>query len=61
MVAQVRAPLYEEKVVDYVLELVQVAKQTVSRDELFADEDPPPPPPKKAKKAKKAKADDAEG
>ncbi len=56
MVAQVRAPLYEEKVVDYVLELVKITNQDVSRDELFADEDAPAPKPKKAKKAKAAKA-----
>ncbi len=56
MVAQVRAPLYEEKVVDYVLELVKVTNQEVSREELFADEDPPAPPAKKTKKAKAAKS-----
>jgi trigger factor len=58
MVAQVRAPLYEEKVVDYVLELVKVTKQDVSREELFAEEDVPPPQPKKTKKPKAAKAED---
>lgn len=39
LVAQVRAPLYEEKVVDYVLELAPVTTKTVTREELFADED----------------------
>lgn len=58
MVAQVRAPLYEEKVVDYVLELVKVTNQDVSRNELFAEEDAPAPQPKKAKKAKASKAED---
>jgi len=58
MVAQVRAPLYEEKVVDYVLELVKVTNQTVSRDELFADEEPPAPAPKRAKTAKAAQTED---
>ena len=38
LVAQVRAPLYEEKVVDYVLELVNVTNETVSKDVLFADD-----------------------
>jgi trigger factor len=63
MVAQVRAPLYEDKVVDYVLELVNVTNQDVSRDDLFADDDsevaatPKEAAPKKAKKAK-AKAEE---
>lgn len=39
LLAQVRAPLYEEKVVDYVLELAPVTTKTVTREELFADED----------------------
>jgi trigger factor len=42
LMAQIRAPLYEEKVVDYVLELADVTNQTVSRDELFAEEDDAP-------------------
>lgn len=41
LVAQVRAPLYEEKVVDYVLELIDVKNEPVSRDELFADDEAP--------------------
>jgi trigger factor len=41
LVAQARAPLYEEKVVDYVLELVDVKNETVSRDELFAEDEAP--------------------
>lgn len=59
MVAQVRAPLYEEKVVDYIMELVKVTNETVDRDTLFAEEEPPAP--KSAKKAKKAKAEKIEG
>jgi trigger factor len=54
MVASVRAPLYEEKVVDYVLELIKVTNETVSREDLFKDEDVPAPKPKKAKKTKAA-------
>jgi trigger factor len=39
-VAEIRAPLLEEKVVDYLLELMQVVDKTVSREELMAvDED----------------------
>jgi trigger factor len=57
LVAQVRAPLYEEKVVDYVLELVNVTNDTVTREALFADDEEvqPAPKPKKSKKAKAAK------
>lgn len=39
MVANVRAPLYEEKVVDYVMELVTVTNESVDRETLFADDD----------------------
>jgi trigger factor len=57
LVAQVRAPLYEEKVVDYMMELISVTNQSVSREELFAEDDPPVAAPKKAKKSKAAKAE----
>jgi trigger factor len=62
LVASIRAPMYEEKVVDYVMELIKVANQTVTREELFADDDPPKPSPKAeaAKKSKKTKAEKAE-
>lgn len=39
--AQLRAPVYEEKVVDFILELARVTPKTVTREELMAD-DPPP-------------------
>jgi trigger factor len=39
--AEVRAPLFEEKVVDYVSELATVTDKEVSREELFADPDAP--------------------
>lgn len=57
LVAQVRAPLYEEKVVDYVLELVNVSNEPVSREQLFAEDEEvkPAPKPKKSKKAKAGK------
>lgn len=35
--AQIRAPLFEEKVVDYILELAKVKDKTVSKDELMKD------------------------
>ena len=34
-----RAPIFEEKVVDYILELAEVTDKTVSKEELLADED----------------------
>jgi len=39
--AELRAPIFEDKVVDFAIELVKVADKTVSRDELLKeDEDP---------------------
>jgi trigger factor len=39
--AQLRAPLYEDKVVDYIVELANVTEKKVTREELFKpDEDP---------------------
>lgn len=38
-VAALRAPIFEEKVVDYILELVKVTDKPVSKDELMAGED----------------------
>jgi len=40
LLTQLRAPIYEEKVVDFILELAKVKTDTVTREELFA-EDPP--------------------
>jgi trigger factor len=37
--ASLRAPLYEEKVVDFLLELVKTTEKTVSREDLYRDED----------------------
>jgi trigger factor len=37
--ASMRAPIYEEKVVDFLLELAQVTERKVSREELFKDDD----------------------
>ena len=39
MMAQLRAPLYEEKVVDYILEKAKVTDKTVTREELEADDE----------------------
>jgi trigger factor len=35
----VRAPLFEDKVVDFLLELADVADKQVSREELFKEEE----------------------
>ncbi|MBB5046389.1 trigger factor [Rhodopseudomonas rhenobacensis] len=37
--AQIRAPIYEDKVVDFILELANVTEKTVSREELYKDDD----------------------
>jgi trigger factor len=37
--AEIRAPLFEEKVVDQILSQVKVDEETVSKDVLFSDED----------------------
>jgi trigger factor len=37
--AQLRAPIFEDKVVDFILELATVTDKKVSRDELFRDDD----------------------
>ncbi|MDP2802889.1 MAG: trigger factor [Phreatobacter sp.] len=37
--ASLRAPIFEEKVVDYILELADVTEKPVSKDELFKDND----------------------
>jgi trigger factor len=39
--AQIRAPLYEEKVVDFILELAKVTNIEVSKEDLFADDEAP--------------------
>lgn len=39
LLAQVRAPIFEEKTVDYVLELAKVTTKTVDRETLFADDE----------------------
>jgi trigger factor len=38
-VAGVRAPIFEEKVIDYILELAKVTDKAVSREELLREED----------------------
>jgi len=55
--AQLRAPLYEDKVVDFLFDKAEVTEKTVTKDELQAAieaEDAAPAPAKGAKKAKAA-------
>ncbi|MGI8839825.1 MAG: trigger factor [Caulobacteraceae bacterium] len=54
--AQMRAPLYEEKVVDLILARAQVTDKPVSKEELLKEDEPPPAVAKPATKAKPAKA-----
>jgi trigger factor len=39
MLAEIRAPIFEDKVVDYILELAKVTEKKVSPEELYADPD----------------------
>lgn len=62
--ANVRAPLFEEKVVDHLLGQISVEDKKVSRDELMADDEDEAKPAKEKKAAKpkaQAKKADAEG
>lgn len=38
-VASVRAPIYEDKVIDYILELAKVTERKVTREELYKDDE----------------------
>ena len=38
-IASLRAPIYEEKVVDFLLELAKVTDKKVSREELYKEDD----------------------
>lgn len=61
--ASLRAPLFEEKVVDHLLSEVAVTDKTVSKDELMAEDEGEDKPAKKtpAKKKAAAKAEAGEG
>ncbi|HEV7339218.1 MAG TPA: trigger factor [Bosea sp. (in: a-proteobacteria)] len=59
--AEIRAPIFEEKVVDHLLGQVKVEDKSVSREELYADDEAEgeeKAKPAKAKKAKKAATSD---
>ena len=38
-VAEIRSPIFEDKVIDFLLELAEVSEKPVSRDQLFAEEE----------------------
>lgn len=38
-VASVRAPIFEDKVIDYILELAKISEKTVTREDLYKDDD----------------------
>ncbi len=60
--AQLRAPVFEEKVCDWLFGIAKVTDEVVSKDELFADDDLPGAEAKDTgKKAKAKKSDKAEG
>jgi trigger factor len=59
-IAGIRAPIFEEKVVDHLLGEIKVTDKTVTKDELMADDEDGDKPAKEAKSSKKkaaAKAD----
>ncbi len=43
LINRLRAPLFEDKVVDFILELADISESKVSREELFKDPDEPSP------------------
>ena len=53
--AQIRAPLFEDKVVDYILELAKVTDETVTREALMEDPDAPAEDATEAKEEKPKK------
>ena len=56
--AEIRAPLFEDKVVDHILAGVKVTEKTVTREELMKQDDEDAPAKGKASKSKaKAKKD----
>ena len=62
---QLRAPIFEDKVVDFVVELASVTERSVTADELMKEPEEAAKPKKKAKKKaapkKKAAKDEADG
>lgn len=54
IVASIRAPLFEEKVVDYILELATITDKTVTREQLIAEDDDDADEKKETKKKKKS-------
>lgn len=57
--AEIRAPIFEEKVIDHILGTAKVTDKTVSKDELFKEDDEADQPKGKKSAKAKAKKDDA--
>jgi trigger factor len=38
-ISQLRAPIYEDKVVDFILELANVTEKKVTREDLYRDDE----------------------
>ena len=55
-VAQLRAPIFEEKVIDHIIGEADVTDKTVSKEELMADDEEEAKPKKKAAPKKKPAA-----
>ena len=58
--AQLRAPVFEEKVCDWLFAVGKVTDEEVSKDELYADDDLPAPKDEKKAKGKSKKAEASE-
>ncbi len=56
--AEIRAPIFEEKVIDILLAQAEIKDEKVSREELFAEDDEDGDKPKAKAKAKKAEKSD---
>jgi trigger factor len=59
-IAEIRAPLFEEKVVDYILAGAKITDHTVSADVLLKEDDADNSKPKSKAKAKKSAKDEGE-
>ena len=60
-VEQLRAPIYEDKVVDFILEMATVEEKDVTVEELMKDPDEDDAPAEQASKGKKTKEEDEAG
>ena len=54
--ASIRAPLYEDKIVEFITEMAEVSEKKITREELLAEPSREKPSKPKASKSKKAPA-----